>query len=148
MALEWLAADPRNRVVLSTYTRALQRQLAEDIAAMDEKGAVPGLTAITSLVKGSANRLSLAGLVRVMADITAAPAAGRRRRGDFVGDPAFAELVVYLALRLLGQGNAVEEWEAHSVDPVDVEPFFDAYLAIRPRGPSRRGPFLHFLSQA
>ncbi len=149
VALEWLAADPRNRVVISTFTKALQRQLADDIAAMDTKGAVPGLTAISSLVKGSANRLSLAGLVRVLADITTARTSGRRRRrGDFVGDVGFAELVIYLALRLLDQGSAVEEWEAHSVDPVDVEPFFDSYLATRPRGPSRRGPFLQFLSQA
>jgi RecQ family ATP-dependent DNA helicase len=149
VALEWLAADPRNRVVISTFTKALQRQLADDIAAMDSKGAVPGLTAISSLVKGSANRLSLAGLVRVLADITTTrPSSRRRRRGDFVGDAGFAELVIYLTLRLLDQGSAVEEWEAHSVDPVDVEPFFDSYLAARPRGPSRRGPFLQFLSQA
>jgi Rad3-related DNA helicase/DNA polymerase III epsilon subunit-like protein len=146
VALEWLAADPRNRVVLSTFTRQLQRQLAGDIFTLHEAGVVPGLIGMTSLVKGSANRLSLAGLVRALADSTVPPA--RRRRGDFIGDRAFAELAIYLGLRFVAKGTPVEEWEAHSVDPVDIEPFFDRYLATRPDGPSRRGLFLRFLSQA
>ena len=147
VALEWLAADPANRVVISTYTRALQRQLANDIWRLHDAGAVPGLIETTSLIKGAANRLSLAGLVRALADCTDPPKV-RRRRGEFIGHPRFAELALYLALRLVGQGTPVEEWEAHSVDPVDVEPFFDAYLAERRNGPSRRGAFLRYLSQA
>jgi RecQ family ATP-dependent DNA helicase len=133
-------------VVISTFTRQLQRQLARDIYALHEAGVAPGLIGLTSLVKGSVNRLSLAGLIRALADST--DAGGRRRRGDFVGDPAFAELGLYLALRFIATGTPVVEWESRSVDPVDVEPFFDRYLAVRPDGPSRRGPFLRFLSQA
>jgi RecQ family ATP-dependent DNA helicase len=146
VALEWLAADPKNRVVISTFTRQLQRQLANDVYALHEAGVVPGLIGLTSLIKGSANRLSLAGLIRALADSTTPPS--RRRRGDFVGDVHFAELAIYLALRFVAQGTPVEEWEAHSVDPVDIEPFFDRYLAARHEGPSRRGLFLRFLSQA
>lgn len=147
VALEWLAADPANRVVISTYTRALQSQLANDIWRLHDAGAVPGLIETTSLIKGAANRLSLAGLVRALADCTDQPKV-RRRRGEFIGHPRFAELALYLTLRLIGQGTPVEEWEAHSVDPVDVEPFFEAYLAERRNGPSRRGAFLRYLSQA
>lgn len=146
VALEWLAADPKNRVVISTFTRQLQRQLANDVYALHEAGVVPGLIALTSLIKGSVNRLSLAGLIRALADSTTPTS--RRRRGDFIGDVQFAELAIYLALRFVAQGTPVEEWEAHSVDPVDIEPFFDRYLATRHDGPSRRGLFLRFLSQA
>lgn len=146
VALEWLAAHPDNRVVISTFTRQLQRQLANDVYALHEKGAVPGLIRLTSLVKGSANRLSLAGLIRVLADCTD-PARVRRRRGEFTGDPLLAELALYLALRLVAQGTPVEEWEAHSVDPVDVEPFFETYLATK-SGKSLRGLYLRYLSQA
>jgi Rad3-related DNA helicase len=146
VALEWLASDPKHRVVISTFTRQLQRQLANDVYALHKAGAVPGLIGLTSLLKGSVNRLSLAGLIRALADSTTPPA--RRRRGDFVGDTQFAELALYLALRFVAHGTPVEEWEAHSVDPVDIEPFFDRYLATRPDGPSRRGLFLRFLSQA
>lgn len=146
VALEWLAAAPRNRVVISTFTRQLQRQLANDVYALHEAGVVPGLIGVTSMIKGSANRLSLAGLIRALADSTTPQS--RRRRGDFVGDVKFAELAIYLALRFVAQGTPVEEWEAHSVDPVDIEPFFDRYLAARHDGPSRRSLFLRFLSQA
>jgi ATP-dependent DNA helicase RecQ len=149
VALEWLAADPANRVVISTYTRALQRQMANDIYELHEAGVIPGLISQTSLIKGSTNRLSLAGLVRALADCTNPPKISRRR-GDFLGHPLFAELALYLALRLMTKGTPVEEWEAHSVDPVDIEPFFESYLADRPgpRAPSRRGAFLRYLSQA
>lgn len=146
VALEWLAVHPENRVVISTFTRQLQRQLANDVYTLHEKGAVPGLIRLTSLVKGSANRLSLAGLIRVLADCTD-PTRVRRRRGEFTSDPLLAELALYLALRLIAQGTPVEEWEAHSVDPVDVEPFFETYLATK-SGKSLRGLYLRYLSQA
>lgn len=147
VALEWLAADPRNRVVLSTFTRQLQRQLANDIFELHEHGGAPGLIEITSLVKGAANRLSLAGLVRTLADSTLPPPRGRRKRGELTGDPLLAELALYLTLRLRAQGTPVDEWEAHSVDPVDIEPFFDGYLRTA-RGGALRSRFLKHLSQA
>lgn len=147
VALDWLAADPRNRVVLSTFTRQLQRQLANDIFELHERGGAPGLIEITSLVKGAANRLSLAGLVRTLSDSTLPPPRSHRKRGEFAGDPLLAELALYLALRLRAQGTPVEEWEAHSVDPVDIEPFFDQYLRTT-RGGALRGRFLKHLSQA
>jgi ATP-dependent DNA helicase RecQ len=145
-ALDWLAADPANRVVISTYTRALQTQLARAIYRLHEAGVVPGLIDTTSLAKGAANRLSLAGLVRSLAD--ASDPARVARRGDVVGQTGFAELAIYLASRLVAQGSPIEEWEAHSVDPVDIEPFFGDYLAERRGRPSRRGLYLRYLSQA
>jgi ATP-dependent DNA helicase RecQ len=146
-ALEWLGSDPRNRVVISTYTKALQRQLAEMLFDLDEKGVVPGLLATTSLIKGASNRLSLAGLVRALADCTATSRVARRRL-DYVGDPLFAEFAMYLALRFVATGTPVEEWESHSTDPNDIEPFFEAYLAGGPGRRSRRDKFLSYLSQA
>ena len=140
-ALDWLAADPANRVVISTFT-----QLARAIYRLHEAGVVPGLIESTSLAKGAANRLSLAGLIRSLAD--ASDPARVARRGDVVGQTGFAELAIYLASRLVTQGSPVEEWEAHSVDPVDIEPFFDDYLAERRGRPSRRGLYLRYLSQA
>ena len=113
--------------------------MANDIFDLHEAGVVPGLIGLTSLVKGAANRLSLAGLVRALADSTTdPPTRGRsRRRGEFAGDPMLAELAIYLALRLLATGTPVDEWDAHSVDPVDIEPFFDALPADAAR---RRAP--------
>jgi len=148
VALDWLNAAPGNRVVISTFTRQLQRQLAADIYDLHESGAAPGLIGVTSLIKGAANRLSLAGLVRALADAT--DPERRKGHGEYVGHPLFAELALYLALRLAAQGSPVEEWEAHSVDPVDIEPFFEDYLKDRagPGGFSRRGAFLRYLSQA
>lgn len=148
VALEWLAADQRNRVVISTFTRQLQAQLANDIFELHEKGGAPGLIDMTSLVKGASNRLSLAGLIRTLADSTVPPPRRRgRRRGEFAGDPLLAELALYLALRLRAHGTPVDEWEAHSVDPVDLEPFFDGYLRTA-RGGALRSRFLRYLSQA
>jgi RecQ family ATP-dependent DNA helicase len=146
-ALDWLNEDRRNRVVISTFTKQLQRQLADAIYALSESGLAPGLIGTTSLIKGASNRLSLAGLVRALSDCTDPPKAPRRRI-DFVGDPLFAELSIYLALRFVAKGTPVEEWEAHSVDPVDIEPFFETYLAGGPGKWSRRAKFLGYLSQA
>jgi hypothetical protein len=151
IALEWLAADPRNRVVVSTFTKQLQAQLADDLRRLDATKLVPGVIDEASLVKGAANRLSVQGLVRVLADLAQAESDGRRvRRGDFLGDPGFAELVLYLASRLVAEGDAVEEWEAHSVDSVDIEPFFLDYLLRRWGGQRglRLETYLRFLSQA
>ena len=144
VALEWLAADPDHRVVVSTFTKQLQGQLAEDIERLDEK-AVPGLVAISDMVKGARNRLSLRGLVVTLADLTQPerPRAGRRRRrSEFADDPRFRDLVIYLALRFIGEGKPTEMWEARSVDRVDIPAFFDDYC------PRRLGLYLASLSQA
>ena len=57
-------------------------------------------------------------------------------------DPRFREVVLYLALRPVAEGNPVEEWESRSVDPADVPAFFDQYSE------GRRALFLRTLSQA
>ena len=151
VALEWLAADPANRVVISTFTKQLQAQLAEDVWVLERTGIVPGVIAHASLVKGATNRLSVQGLIRVLADLSRPDVGSRRvRRGEFLGDARFAELVLYLCSRLLAEANQVEEWEGHSVDTVDVEPFFGDYLYRRPGGQHglRLDTYLRFLSQA
>lgn len=141
VALDWLALDARNRVVISTFTKQLQSQLAKDIYALHRTGKVAGLIETASLVKGSTNRLSLRGLIRVLADL-ASGHVGADERGEFLGDPKLGELAVYLTVRLLAEGTPVEEWESHSVDPVDIEPFWDGYLE------NRRSLYLRLLSQA
>src|SRR6266568_2673509 len=60
-ALDWLDADDRHKVVISTYTKQLQSQLAADIEALTEQ-AIPELAKAADMVKGSANRLSLRAL--------------------------------------------------------------------------------------
>jgi ATP-dependent DNA helicase RecQ len=146
LALDWLAADPGNRVIVSTFTKALQAQLAEDIERLSPE--VPGLLETTDLVKGAANRLSLRGLLVALADLaTAAPRARIRGRADFTNEPRFRDLVLYLTLRLLEQGRPTEEWLAHSVDAADVPAMFEDYL-VGPRGTRRRSLYLAYLSQA
>ncbi|MGH2386117.1 MAG: ATP-dependent DNA helicase, partial [Candidatus Limnocylindria bacterium] len=151
VALEWLNADPANRVVMSTYTKQLQAQLADDLWKLEQTGIIPGIIGLASLVKGASNRLSVQGLVRVLADLARADSGSRRvSRGEFLGDSRFAELVLYLCSRLIAEANPVEEWEGHSVDTVDVEPFFGDYLYRRPSGQPglRLDTYLKFLSQA
>lgn len=140
-ALDWLAADDRNKVVISTFTKQLQSQLAADIEALTES-ALPELAKGADMVKGSANRLSLRALVLALAELTE-PDASRHRRGrrDFSDDQRYRDLVIYLALRFLAEGKPTEEWEAHSVDRVDVPPFFDEYC------PRRLSLYLASLSQ-
>lgn len=142
VALDWLAADRRNRVVISTFTKQLQNQLANDIYALHRTGKVPGLMSTAALVKGSQNRLSLRGLIRLLADLAIGEGARDQQRGEFLGDEKLAELVVYLTVRLISLGTPVEEWESHSVDAVDIEPFWDGYLE------NRRALYLRLLSQA
>jgi Rad3-related DNA helicase len=131
VALEWLAADPRHRVVISTYTKQLQRQLAQDIERLSKAG-LPGIAEATDMVKGAGNRLSLRVLVAALAACTSDAAAPRRRRGGgFAREPRFADLLLYLTLRLRAQGGLLEEWEAHSVDGFDVPGFFIDYCGSR-----------------
>jgi Rad3-related DNA helicase len=146
VALDWLAADPGRKVIVSTFTKALQAQLADDIERLAPY--IPGLLEMTDLVKGSSNRLSLRGLLVALADLsTATPRARIRGRPDFTGEPRFRDLVLYLVLRLLEQGKPTEEWLAHSVDAADVPPMFEDYL-VGPRGTRRRALYLAYLSQA
>jgi RecQ family ATP-dependent DNA helicase len=144
VALDWLAEHPEHRVVISTYTKQLQGQLAEDIERLDE-AAIPGLVSIADMVKGARNRLSLRGAVITLSELTQPEPRtrrGRRTRADFGDDARFRELVIYLTLRLLAEGRPTEEWEARSVDRVDVPAFFDEYC------PRRLALYLAALSQA
>jgi ATP-dependent DNA helicase RecQ len=140
--LDWLDADPAHKVVISTYTKQLQSQLAADIEALTE-AAMPELSRAADMVKGSANRLSLRALVYALAELTE-PDRGAHRRGrqDFSDDHRYRDLVLYLALRFLAEGSPTEEWESRSVDRVDVPAFFDEYC------PRRLALYLASLSQA
>ena len=123
-ALDWLAASPGRTAIISTYTKQLQAQLANDVAGLNP--AVPRLLATTDVVKGASSRLSLRALVGALADATATGARGTRNR--FVGRLAFREVLIYLLLRLLAATGRVDGWSAHSVDVVDVPPFFSDYV--------------------
>ena len=141
-ALDWLDADDNRKVVISTYTKQLQSQLAADIEALTER-AIPGLAKASDLVKGSANRLSLRAMLLALAELTE-PDRRQHRRGhqDFSDDQRYRDLVIYLVLRFIAEGKPTEEWEARSVDRVDVPPFFDEYC------PRRLSLYLAGLSQA
>jgi RecQ family ATP-dependent DNA helicase len=123
-ALDWLTASPGRTAIISTYTKQLQAQLANDVAGLN--ASVPGLLAATDVVKGASSRLSLRALVGALADATATGTRGTRNR--FVGRLAFRELLVYLLLRLLAATGRVDGWSARSVDVVDVPPFFSDYV--------------------
>ncbi len=140
-ALEWLAAEPEHRVVVSTFTKQLQLQLARDLEALGAH-AIPGLVAMSDMVKGTSNRLSLRAVALALAEMTNPRPRARGGRPDYSRDPRFRDLVIYLALRLIAQGSPTEEWEARSVDPVDVPAFFDDYCG------KRRSLYLLSLSQA
>ncbi|MEU3540807.1 DEAD/DEAH box helicase [Streptomyces paromomycinus] len=124
-ALDFLAADPRRTAVIATFTKQLQSQLARDIEDLQQ--AVPGLLAVTDLVKGAVNRVSLSALNQSLADATRTRS-GRRRRDGFTAHPRFRELTVFLALRLRAATRPPLTWTARSVDPVDVPAFFSDYL--------------------
>ena len=144
VALDWLAADADNRVIISTFTKQLQGQLAEDIERLNDI-AIPGLVSVSDMVKGARNRLSLRALVVTLSDFTHLGRRNARRsrsRAEFRDDGRFAEVVIYLALRFIAQGRPIEEWEARSVDRVDIPAFFDQYC------PRRLGLYLASLSQA
>jgi Rad3-related DNA helicase len=127
-ALDWLAGAPERTAIVTTFTKQLQQQLADDVARLD--AVIPGLLDTSDVVKGQSNRLSLRALTAALADSTtetaaSAPAQGGRNR--FLARPQFRELLVFLALRLLAAADAQASWAAHSVDPVDVPPFFAGY---------------------
>ncbi len=141
-ALDWLSEDIERKVVISTYTKQLQSQLAQDIEALTEL-VMPELAKASDMVKGSAGRLSLRALVLATAELTE-PERSKHRRGrtDFSGDQRYGDLVLYLLLRFICEGKPTEEWESRSVDPVDVPPFFEEYC------PRRRSLYLASLSQS
>src|SRR5258708_37803381 len=68
-ALDWLDANDRHKVVISTYTKQLQSQLATDIEALTDQ-AIPELAKAADMVKGSANRLSLRALMLALSELT------------------------------------------------------------------------------
>ena len=142
VALDWLASDPAHRVVISTFTKALQTQLADDIERIGNH--IPGLLEMTDVVKGSSNRLSLRGLLISVADICSELTSERiHGRPDYTDDQRFRDLVLYLLLRFRAEGKKSEEWLAHSVDIVDVPPMFEDYIGDR-----KRNLYLTYLSQA
>jgi RecQ family ATP-dependent DNA helicase len=145
VALEWLASSPDHRVIISTFTRQLQRQLADDLQKLADSEVLLDLQGIAAMVKGAANRLSLRALTGVLVefatDRAAVPAESTPRRA-LLSDVRFRELAVYFMQRFLATGNAIEEWEAHSVDQADIPPFFHEYC-----GP-QLAVFLHAMSQA
>ncbi len=141
-ALDWLDADPEHKAIISTFTKQLQSQLAADIEALTER-AIPELAKAADMVKGAANRLSLRALVLSVSELTE-PDDRKHRRGrqDFSDDQRYRDLVLYLTLRFVAEGTPTEQWEARSVDRVDVPAFFDEYC------PRRLSLYLASLSQA
>jgi RecQ family ATP-dependent DNA helicase len=131
VALDWLADNPQNKAVISTFTKQLQSQLARDIEALTET-VLPELATAADMVKGAANRLSLRALILALKDMTTPGSArGRDQSAGFLSDPYYRDLVVYLLLRFVAEGKPTEEWETRSVDPVDVPPFFQEYCRRR-----------------
>lgn len=127
-ALDWLAGDDDRTAVIATYTKQLQSQMAKDLHDLER--ALPGVLGIADLVKGRSSRLSLAALVKALADSTHRP---KRQSGDHgrarpSRHPRFRELVLYLALRLLAVKEPPQTWTARSVDLVDVPAFFTEYM--------------------
>ena len=140
--LQWLAADAKHRLIISTYTKQLQRQLANDIERLCAQDVMPALLPVTDMVKGAGNRLSLGALLLALTQVTTQqPGPARRMRADFIADTRYRELVAYLMLRLIAQGTPTEEWESRSVDTVDLPPFFEEYCG------KRLGLYLASLSQ-
>ncbi|WP_436778201.1 DEAD/DEAH box helicase [Yinghuangia sp. YIM S09857] len=144
-ALDWLAASPRNRVVIATYTGQLQRQLAEVTAQL--AGPIPGLLPLTDVVRGRAGRLSLRALVAVLAETARREPSPEDHGGPqgITDTPVFGELLAWLVRRLVTAGSALERWWAHSVDPGDVAPFLTEYVAAQ--AGNRLRPWLDSVSQ-
>ncbi|WP_233258189.1 DEAD/DEAH box helicase [Micromonospora sp. S4605] len=128
-ALGWLASNSRRRVVLATFTKQLQTQLAADITRLAM--VVPGLDDVADLVKGTRNRLSLRALVAALTDAVAAAAGAshRDRRNRFAAHPGYRELLVYLVQRLATATSAQQAWVARSVDTADIPIFLAEYIS-------------------
>ncbi|MEV0982141.1 DEAD/DEAH box helicase [Streptomyces sp. NPDC049915] len=126
VALDWLAADPGQRVVVSTFTRQLQGQLAGDVVALAR--VVPGLESLSDVVKGQRNRVSLRALVATLVDAAEAAGGGRTRRTRFVGDVVFREVLVWFVRRLATARGRERVWLARSVDVQDLPAFVVEYV--------------------
>ncbi|OKI17786.1 hypothetical protein A6A25_40230 [Saccharothrix sp. CB00851] len=125
-ALTWLVTDPEHRAIISTHTKQLQSQLANELAKLAKK--IGGLLETTDVVKGSGNRLSLRGLVHTLADTTSTDVEGAGQPVRFAEFTRFRELLVFLLLRLVHpERSKTYRWAAHSTDPVDLPAFFQAY---------------------
>jgi ATP-dependent DNA helicase RecQ len=125
-AMDWLGGGPDRSVVIATYTKQLQSQIARDVDTLNH--AMPGLLRATDLVKGKANRLSLRALTAALSDATALGTdSDNSARVRFIEYQSFRELGVFLLLRLIAAPTAPNAWTARSVDPVDVPAFLDAY---------------------
>lgn len=127
-ALDWLAAGPSHRVVLATYTKQLQSQLAADITRL--ASTIHGLENAADLVKGKRNRLSMRSLVAATTDAITSDSriGGRSSRNRFAANPGYRELLVYLVRRLASTTSAYQSWMAHSVDPADLPIFLAEYI--------------------
>lgn len=129
-AMDWLGGAPDRSVVIATFTKQLQSQLARDVELLSR--AMPGLLEAADLVKGKANRLSLRALATALSEAAGADTrADRRSRSRFVEQLRFRELVVLLMLRWTRSPTAPEAWTARSADPVDVPAFLDSYCGPR-----------------
>ncbi|MEX2971747.1 DEAD/DEAH box helicase [Streptomyces sp. C184] len=126
VALDWLAAEPGRRVVVSTFTRQLQGQLAGDVLALAR--VVPGLESLAAVVKGQRNRVSLRALVAALVDAAEAAGGGRARRTRFVGDVVFREVLVWFLRRLTTARGRAQMWSARSVDIQDLPAFLVEYV--------------------
>ncbi|MFD7408001.1 DEAD/DEAH box helicase [Streptomyces sp. NPDC059866] len=121
VALDWLAADPGRRVVISTFTRQLQGQLAGDVVALAR--VMPGLESLTDVVKGQRNRVSLRALVAALVDAAEVAGGHRASRIRFVGDVVFREVLVWFVRRLATARGRAQVWSARSVDVQDLPAF-------------------------
>jgi RecQ family ATP-dependent DNA helicase len=132
-ALDWVRADPENQAIIATHTRQLQSQLAQDVQELSERGLV-ALGRNADLIKGASNRLSLRALTLELADSTS-PAERRQIAREL------REFLIFLLMRLVTANRLTEQWEARSVDSVDVPMVF-----ANPSS-SRLAGWLHRLSQ-
>ncbi|SEQ74884.1 DEAD/DEAH box helicase [Microlunatus flavus] len=141
-ALDWLAGGSDRTAIITTFTKQLQAQLADDVVVLDAN--LPGLGLLDScdVVKGQTSRLSVRALVAALADASSLGGNRPRERNRFLTQAGFRELLVFITLRFLAASGVESGWTARSVDPVDLPPFFSGYL------PKAVPVWLESLSQA
>jgi len=141
-ALDWLAGGKDRTAIITTFTKQLQAQLADDVATLDAKLPELGLLGATDVVKGSGNRLSVRAVVAALADASSLATHRAQERNRFLSQHGFRELLVYVTLRFIAADTVEDGWTARSVDPVDLPAFFSDYL------PRALPVWLESLSQA
>jgi ATP-dependent DNA helicase RecQ len=127
--IDRLADHPAHTAIITTFTKQLQAQLADDLVKLEH--AVPGLLGLSDVVKGKASRLSLRALLLALSDATVLDIGRHGRPGPgarFLPDPRYRELLLYLYLRLRAANEPFASWAARSVDPVDIPAFFGEYV--------------------